>query len=61
MLTVRPQALQLATLQHPQQLGLHHQWQFTDFIKEQRAAIGQLELAKAFAMGAGEGAAHVAE
>ncbi len=58
---VRAQALQLAALQHAQQLGLHRQWQLTDFVEEQGAAIGQFELAAALAMGTGEGTAHMAE
>ncbi len=35
--------LQLTTLQHTQQLGLHRQWQLTHLVKEQRTAIRQLE------------------
>ena len=58
---VRAQALQLAALQYAQQFGLHRQWQFTDFVEEQCAAIGELELAAALAMGAGEGSAYMAE
>ena len=60
-LLIRPQALQLAVLQYPQQLGLHAERQFADLIEKQRAAIGQFELATARAGRAGEGAAHVAE
>ncbi|MNV48309.1 hypothetical protein D3C71_1402080 [compost metagenome] len=61
MFAVRAQALQLAALQHAQQLGLHRQRQLADFIEKQRAAIGALELALALADGAGEGAAHMAK
>ncbi|BCR22636.1 hypothetical protein KAM429_31930 [Aquipseudomonas alcaligenes] len=61
VLAVRAQALQLAALQHAQQLGLHRQRQFTDFVEQQGAAVGQLELTAALATGAGEGAAHMAE
>jgi hypothetical protein len=32
-------------LQHPQQLGLHRERHFADFIEEQRTAIGEFETA----------------
>ncbi len=48
-------------MQHAQQLGLHRQRQLADFVQQQRAAVGQLELAAALAQRAGERAAHVPE
>ena len=36
-------ALELALLQHAQQLDLHLQRQVADLVEEQRAAVGQLE------------------
>ena len=61
VLAVRADPLQLAALQHPQQLGLYAEWQLADFIEEQRAAVGQLELAAPLAVCPGERAAHMAE
>jgi len=61
MLAIRAEALQLAALQHAQQLGLNGQRQLADLIQQQGATIGELELAAALAECAGEGAADVAE
>ena len=53
--------IDLAFLQRAQQLHLRVERQFADFVEEQRAAIGFLELADALVDGAGEGALLVAE
>ena len=37
----RADAVHLAELEHPQQLGLHGQRQLADLVEEQRAAVGQ--------------------
>ena len=52
---------QPALLEHAQQLGLRRQRQLADLVEEQRAAAGGLERAAAQPVGAGEGAALVAE
>ena len=57
----RPDALELAFLQHAQQLGLHVGGQVADLVEEQRAAVGQLEAALARRHRAGERAALVPE
>ena len=54
-------ALDLAALEHPQQLGLGLELQVADLVEEQRAAVGQLEAPDAPIGGAGERAALVAE
>ena len=54
-------ALELAGLEHAQQLGLQVQRDVGDLVEEQRAAVGQLEAADAVALGVGEGALDVAE
>ncbi|MNF52882.1 hypothetical protein D3C84_342430 [compost metagenome] len=54
-------ALQVAVLQHAQQLGLQGQRQLADLVEEQGALVGHLELAGAVVDGAGEGALDVAE
>jgi hypothetical protein len=46
------QAVQGALLQHPQQLGLHVQRQLAQFIQEERAAFGRLDLADHAALAA---------
>ncbi len=52
----------LAILQHPQQTGLQGQGHVADFIEEQRAAVGLLQLAAhAFLARAGEAAAAITE
>ena len=43
---VAADALHLALLQHAQQLGLHHQRHVADFVQEERAVVGLLELAE---------------
>ena len=48
-------------LQHAQHLGLRLQAHVADFVEEDRAAVGDLELAPPVVDRAGEGAAHVAE
>src|SRR5207244_10160029 len=55
------QALELLLLQDAQQLGLQLRRDVADFIKEQRALVGQLETADLLRDGAGEGALLVAE
>ena len=53
--------LELALLQHAQQLRLHRGAHGPDLVEEDRAAVGQRELAALGHRRAGEGAAHVAE
>ena len=53
--------IDFAFLQRAQQLDLHVEAQFADFVEEQRAAIGFLEFAQMLVGGAGEGAFLVAE
>src|SRR5439155_23330523 len=53
--------LEIALLQHPQQLALQLQRNFADLVEEQRAAVGEFEPADAVAHRAGEGAADVTE
>ena len=53
--------LELALLQHAQQLDLRGQVDVADLVEEQRAAVGQLEAALAPLLRAGEGALLVAE
>jgi hypothetical protein len=47
-------ALELAVLQHPQQLGLQVEWKLADFVEEQRAVRRFLEIAGPLAAGPGE-------
>ena len=54
-------ALDLALLQRAQQLRLQLQRQLADLVEEQRAAVGDLELAGPIALRAGERARHVPE
>jgi hypothetical protein len=54
-------ALELALLQHAQQLGLQGRRDLADLVEQQRAAVGQLEAALAHPVGAGERALLVAE
>ena len=54
-------ALDLALLDRAQQLGLQVELQIADLVEEQRAAVGQLELADALLQRAGERALLVAE
>ena len=58
---VGAQALDFAVLQGAQQLGLHGQRQLAHFVKEQGAAVGCLEAARAVAHGARKRTAAVAE
>ena len=60
-LAVGAQTLELAGLQHAQQLHLAGQRQGADLVQEQRAAVGRLELAFARLVGAGVGAGIGAE
>ena len=54
-------ALEAPLLQHAQQLGLHRRRHVADLVEEERAAVGQLEPARALADGAGERPFLVAE
>ena len=58
---MRADAPDLALLEHAQQLGLDAERQLADLVEEDGAAVRRLEEALAVAIGAGEGAAHVAE
>jgi hypothetical protein len=58
---VAAQAVELHLLQDAQQLDLGEQAEVADFIEEERAVGGLLEVAFASADGAGEGALLVAE
>ncbi len=58
---VAANALDFAFLQHAQQLRLHGEWHVTDFVQEQRAASGLLELTDVPASRAGEGTFFMAE
>ena len=51
----------LALLQGAQQFDLHVQRQFADLVEEQGAAVGFLEFAEVFVVGAGEGPLFMAE
>src|SRR5258708_36459945 len=51
--------LEIALLQHAQQLALQFERDFTDFVEKQGASVGQFEAADAVAHRAGEGAADV--
>ncbi len=54
-------ALELALLQHAQQLHLHVERQVADLVEKQGAAVGQLEAARSPRHRAGEGALLVSE
>ena len=58
---VAAQPLDVPLLQHAQQLGLGARGQVADLVEEDGAAVGLLEAADAPGLGAGEGAALVAE
>ena len=58
---IRAHPLDLALLQHAQQLRLDGERQFTDLVEEQRAAVRDLELARAVGVRAGERTADVPE
>ena len=53
--------LQLAGLEEAQQQPLHAQRHLADFVEEDRALVGDFELARLVAIGAGEAALDVAE
>jgi len=55
----RADGLELAALEHAQQLHLRARGEILDLVEEQRPAVGGLEEAAAVADGAGEGAANV--
>src|SRR5690606_15349282 len=57
----RAQTLDLALLQHTQHLGLRLRTHVTDFVEEDRAAVGLLELADLLLSGTGERALLVPE
>ena len=61
MVSVPPDALELALLQHAQELDLRGQVDVADLVEEQRAALGQLEAALLPLLRAGERALLVAE
>ncbi len=61
MRAVRAYTLDLALLDRAQHHRLQRQRQLAHLVQEERAAVGDLELPRAVAHGAGEGAAHVAE
>jgi hypothetical protein len=52
---------QFLLLQDAQQLCLHREWYFGDFVEKQRAAVSQFEAAKLILDRAGERAFHVTE
>ena len=54
-------AAEAPLLQHAQQLHLHHRAHLADLVEEDGALLGDLEQPLLVAVGAGEGAAHVAE
>ena len=54
-------ALHLALLEDAQELRLHGRADIADLVEEDGAAVGELELAELALVGAGEGAALVAE
>ena len=56
-----PEPLELARLQHAQQLRLHIQRQFADLVEEEGRAVRDLEAADLARQGAGEGALLPAE
>ena len=56
-----PDSIELPFLQDPQKRDLSLGQQLTDFVQENRAAIGQFETAEPSLRGAGEGAFLMAE
>ena len=58
---VRPDRLDLAGFEEAQEQRLHAQAHLADFVEEQRAAVGELQLARLVAVGAREAALDVAE
>ena len=59
--TSRSHHVNLAVLQHPEQLCLHGQACIAYLVQEERPAVGGLEKTGARFIGAGEGALHVSE
>ncbi len=57
----RPDPFQFAGLQNTQQPGLLGLADVGDFVKEERAAVGEFEAADAVGSGIGKGSAHMAE
>ena len=57
----RADALEIAGLEHAQQLRLQVQRDVGDLVEKQRTAVGELETADAVRLGVGEGALDVAE
>ena len=57
----RSDALHLAGLEHPQQLGLLRGREIGYFVEKQRATVGELEAPGAIGLGVGERPLHVAE
>jgi len=53
--------LHLSALQEPQEHGLHAKTHLADFVEEDRAHVGSLELSWLITIGAGEAALHVTE
>ena len=60
-LLIRAQTFDDPLLQNAQQLDLHRHRHRLDFVEEERAALGEFDLADATLLGAGEGAGLVAE
>ena len=56
-----PDPVELALLQHPQQLDLHRQRHIADFVEEEGAPLGQFEAAAPGGNGTGEGPLLVTE
>ena len=59
--SVRPDGLNLAILQEPQQQGLHAKAGFSNFIKKQRSAMCRVKRADLVTIGPGKAALHVPE
>jgi len=57
----RSDALEIAGLEHPQQLRLQVHRDVGDLVEKQGAAVGELEAADAVGLRVGEGAFHMAE
>ena len=56
-----PEPLELVLLQHAQQLRLHFEWRFPDFVQQYRSMIRQFEASNSLRSRTGERAALVAE
>ena len=57
----RPDLLHLASLEEPEQQGLHPQRHLSDFVEQHRSLVGRLQQARLVAIGAGEAAPDVSE